>query len=153
MLSGRWGTGTAGVVVVGLTVTACTGAPALPRAGQSPSPSTSSVSGTGTPGASSPTTSSPTTCSPTASSPTASSPTASGALAPAGDLAQVPEVAAQLQPSVVTVVVDGGNGSGVVYTADGLILTNEHVVRGNRAVQIAFADGQRVPGRSPRPTR
>jgi S1-C subfamily serine protease len=61
-------------------------------------------------------------------------------------LAAVPEVAARLQPSVVTVLVAGGNGSGVVYTADGLILTNEHVVRGNTSVQVAFADGQRVPG-------
>lgn len=61
-----------------------------------------------------------------------------------GTLERVPKVAAQLQPSVVTVIVNGGSGSGVVYSRDGLILTNEHVVRGNRNVQIAFADGQRV---------
>ena len=59
-------------------------------------------------------------------------------------LAAVPDVAAKLRPSVVTVLVDGGNGSGVVYSADGLILTNEHVVRGNDDVQVSFADGQRV---------
>ena len=69
-----------------------------------------------------------------------------GTAASTGGLEQVPQVATQLQPSVVTVLVSGGNGSGVVYSADGLILTNEHVVRGNRAVQIAFADGQRVAG-------
>lgn len=63
-----------------------------------------------------------------------------------GTFAQVPEVAAQLQPSVVTVIVSRGNGSGVIYTSDGLILTNEHVVRGNQTVEIAFADGQRVSG-------
>jgi S1-C subfamily serine protease len=34
----------------------------------------------------------------------------------------------------------------VVYAAEGLILTNEHVVRGNTTVEVAFADGQRVPG-------
>jgi serine protease DegQ len=55
-------------------------------------------------------------------------------------------VVAKLQPSVVTVLVGGGVGSGVVYTADGLILTNEHVVRGNRSVRLAFADGQQVSG-------
>jgi len=58
----------------------------------------------------------------------------------------VPDIAVRVQPSVVTVLVEGGNGSGVVYSADGLILTNEHVVRGNEQVQIAFADGQRVAG-------
>jgi serine protease DegQ len=61
-----------------------------------------------------------------------------------GGLEQVPGVVTKLQPSVVTVLVGGGVGSGVVYTADGLILTNEHVVRGNRTVRVAFADGQQV---------
>lgn len=54
--------------------------------------------------------------------------------------------AARLQPSVVTVITDSGNGSGVVYTADGLILTNAHVVRDSETLQLAFADGQRVKG-------
>jgi S1-C subfamily serine protease len=40
----------------------------------------------------------------------------------------------------------GGLGSGVVYSEDGLILTNEHVVRGSRDVEVGFADGQRVAG-------
>lgn len=69
--------------------------------------------------------------------------------APAADargLSVVPEVAARLQPSVVKIIANGGNGSGVVRTADGLIITNEHVVRGATAVQVAFADGQRVAG-------
>jgi S1-C subfamily serine protease len=47
---------------------------------------------------------------------------------------------------VVTIFTDGGLGSGVVYSEDGLILTNEHVVRGNSAVEVGFADGQRVAG-------
>ncbi|NIH85168.1 S1C family serine protease [Amycolatopsis granulosa] len=55
-------------------------------------------------------------------------------------------MASQAQPSVVKILTPGGNGSGVVYTADGLILTNEHVVRGASAVQVAFADGQRLGG-------
>jgi S1-C subfamily serine protease len=33
-----------------------------------------------------------------------------------------------------------------VYSEDGLILTNEHVVRGSREVEVGFADGQRVSG-------
>jgi S1-C subfamily serine protease len=46
----------------------------------------------------------------------------------------------------VTVLTGGGVGSGVIYRSNGIILTNEHVVRGNRAVEVAFADGRREPG-------
>jgi serine protease DegQ len=60
--------------------------------------------------------------------------------------ADIPQIVANVQPSVVTVFTQGGSGSGVIYTEDGLILTNEHVVRGAQQVQIAFADGQRVDG-------
>jgi S1-C subfamily serine protease len=80
-----------------------------------------------------------------ASSVSASSP-ADRSCTATGSLADVPKLAARVQPSVVTVVVGAGNGSGVVYTRDGLILTNEHVVQGHRAVQVVFADGERVPG-------
>jgi S1-C subfamily serine protease len=47
---------------------------------------------------------------------------------------------------VVTIFTEGGLGSGVIYSEDGLILTNEHVVRNNTQVEVAFADGQRVAG-------
>src|SRR5450756_488662 len=69
-----------------------------------------------------------------------------GAIAAGAGSAQIPDIAARLQPSVVTIFVGQGLGSGVVYTADGLILTNEHVVRGATAVQVGFADGSRVTG-------
>lgn len=96
--------------------------------------------------------------SPSASAPGGSSsavvtpaPTPGGATAPGpdgtGGLAQVPQVAAELGPSVVTVQVEGGTGSGVIYREDGLILTNEHVVRGRDRVQVVFADGQQVAGK------
>ncbi|MFC5238258.1 S1C family serine protease [Pseudonocardia zijingensis] len=55
-------------------------------------------------------------------------------------------MSAQLLPSVVKILTEGGNGSGVIYTGDGLILTNEHVVRGSPTVQVGFADGQRHAG-------
>lgn len=61
--------------------------------------------------------------------------------------ADIPAVIQNVQPSVVTVFTQDGLGSGVVYAADGLILTNEHVVRGNTNVEVAFADGRRVPGK------
>jgi S1-C subfamily serine protease len=59
----------------------------------------------------------------------------------------IPAIIQNVQPSVVTVFTKDGLGSGVVYAKDGLILTNEHVVRGNTNVEVAFADGQRVPGK------
>ncbi len=135
----RRSTPCAGGLLAMALVAGCTGTPS--PGGQAAAPATSS------PGAPATETPPPSATSPTPAGSTPASPAAAASPAPAGDLAQVPQVAAQLQPSVVTVVVEGGNGSGVVYTADGLILTNEHVVRGNRTVQIAFADGQRAPGR------
>jgi S1-C subfamily serine protease len=63
-----------------------------------------------------------------------------------GVFGRIPEVVRDVEPSVVTVLADGSMGSGVVYTTDGLIVTNEHVVRGAKQVEVAFADGRRVPG-------
>ncbi|WP_236777503.1 S1C family serine protease [Arthrobacter crystallopoietes] len=52
-----------------------------------------------------------------------------------------------MEPSVVTIFTErGGLGSGVIYSADGLILTNEHVVRGADEVEVGFADGKREAG-------
>ncbi|MEU4424520.1 trypsin-like peptidase domain-containing protein [Actinoplanes sp. NPDC024001] len=61
--------------------------------------------------------------------------------------APMAEVVARTEPSVVTIhTSEGGIGSGVVYRADGVIVTNEHVVRAARSVTVAFADGSRVAG-------
>lgn len=62
---------------------------------------------------------------------------------PALDITRIVE---ELAPSVVTIFAREGLGSGVVYSDDGLILTNEHVVRGGSDVEVGFADGQRVAG-------
>ena len=70
----------------------------------------------------------------------------SGSPVAGGTLAQVPGLVRDVEPSVVTIFTRGGLGSGVVYRADGVIITNEHVVRGAEQVQVGFADGQRVPG-------
>ena len=59
----------------------------------------------------------------------------------------IPQVVNRVEPEVVTVLTRGGVGSGVIYRSGGIILTNEHVVRGNTSVEIAFADGRREPGR------
>ena len=65
---------------------------------------------------------------------------------PAGEELSIPDLVDAVEPSVVTIFTEGGLGSGVVYTSDGVLITNEHVVRGSTDVEVAFADGQRVPG-------
>jgi serine protease Do len=61
--------------------------------------------------------------------------------------AVVIRVARQATPAVVAVAVRGGSGSGVIIRADGVILTNAHVVRDFGDVDVGLADGRRVSGR------
>ncbi|GAA1255084.1 hypothetical protein GCM10009677_01130 [Sphaerisporangium rubeum] len=63
--------------------------------------------------------------------------------------ATVADVARAVQPSVVSILVTGAQGqaegSGVILSADGLILTNNHVVAGagqGGQVQVNFSDGK-----------
>jgi S1-C subfamily serine protease len=45
-------------------------------------------------------------------------------------------------PAVVKIEAKGGGGSGVVFTPDGLILTNSHVVERGGALTVAFPGGR-----------
>jgi S1-C subfamily serine protease len=58
----------------------------------------------------------------------------------------IPKIVERVGPHVVTVLTQAGVGSGVIYRPDGVILTNEHVIRGSTNVEIAFADGRREGG-------
>ncbi len=69
--------------------------------------------------------------------------------APAGS---VEAVAAKVVPSVVQIQVAGtrgeGEGSGVILSSDGLIMTNNHVIAGGGTdgkLLVAFSDGSTAP--------
>jgi len=61
----------------------------------------------------------------------------------------VVQVAERLRPAVVNLRRGRGQGagSGVLFTGDGLLLTNHHVVRGGDRVTLRFADGRQMGGR------
>lgn len=69
---------------------------------------------------------------------------ASAQAAAAGD---IPGVVRKVEPSVVTIAHDQGTGSGVVWSKDGVVVTNAHVVGDVERVEVAFFDGQRADGR------
>ena len=62
-----------------------------------------------------------------------------------GDFERIPEVVDRVEPSVVTVATDTGEGSGVVWNDDGIIVTNDHVVDGASAVEVVLASGAELP--------
>ena len=62
---------------------------------------------------------------------------------------QVKAVAGRVSPVVVAVEVGYGSGSGVVISADGLVLTAGHVCGSpNRPVRLTFPDGKMVRGKT-----
>jgi putative serine protease PepD len=82
--------------------------------------------------------------------------TRSYSAAPVINSADLPKIAARVQNSVVSITTGSGEGSGVVLSADGYVLTNNHVVAtasGDR-VRVVFADGTstdaKIVGTDPR---
>jgi putative serine protease PepD len=60
------------------------------------------------------------------------------------DRSSLADIAATVKPSVVSIQIPGGEGSGVVFNKDGYIVTNNHVVSGaqGKTVQVIFSDGK-----------
>lgn len=62
---------------------------------------------------------------------------------------QVQRVAAQAMPATVGVVVGQGAGSGVIISADGLVLTAGHVIgKADRRAKIFLPDGRKLIGKT-----
>ena len=49
-----------------------------------------------------------------------------------------------IRPAVVTVLVPGGHGSGFFVSSEGYLLTNEHVVRDAKFVQVKLTTGREI---------
>ncbi|MBD0292598.1 MAG: trypsin-like peptidase domain-containing protein [Jiangellaceae bacterium] len=62
----------------------------------------------------------------------------------AADLSSIDDVAAEVLPSVVSIAVGRGAGSGVIISSDGQILTNNHVVESGGPITVTFHDGATV---------
>jgi putative serine protease PepD len=62
------------------------------------------------------------------------------------DRSSLSQIASSVQDSVVSITTGSGEGSGVILTADGYIVTNNHVVATAQGdtVTVIFADGKKV---------
>ena len=65
------------------------------------------------------------------------------------DRSSLGDIAAKVQPTVVDIKTDSGEGSGVVISADGYVVTNNHVVATARGdtVTVTFNSGRKLTGR------
>jgi putative serine protease PepD len=65
------------------------------------------------------------------------------------DRSSLADIASKVQPTVVDVKTESGEGSGVVISADGYVVTNNHVVATARGdeVTVTFNSGRNLTGR------
>ncbi len=78
-----------------------------------------------------------------ATSPTIA-PTGSAPAGIADPFAPVVQLVDQVEPMVVTIFTDNGLGSGIVYSSDGAIVTNNHVIANGSEFSVGFATGERI---------
>ena len=84
---------------------------------------------------------------PPATTPTTDPGSGSAAAPPAGGALDVKAILAKVEPSVVDIVSSNrrgsGEGTGIILSSDGYVLTNAHVVDGANRVTVAVAGGSR----------
>jgi S1-C subfamily serine protease len=73
-------------------------------------------------------------------------PSASAATTATSDWERIPDIVAAVEPSVTSIVHGNGEGSGVVWDDEGIVVTNNHVVQGIDQVTVVYADGKRADG-------
>jgi serine protease Do len=57
----------------------------------------------------------------------------------------VADIVSRVKPAVVLIGHNGSHGAGVIWRKDGIVVTNRHVLRGDRA-DVVLDDGRRVTG-------
>ena len=73
-----------------------------------------------------------------------------GAQAPGIDPDRIPEQFRDMMPKRPSPEPRGprmGQGTGVIATSDGMIITNNHVVQGSDRIEVVLHDGTRLPGK------
>src|ERR671918_441794 len=69
---------------------------------------------------------------------------ADGGEAGGGVFGRIPDVVQEVEPSVVAVLTEAGQGSGVIWDGGGIVVTNNHVVENAAGIDVAFATGERL---------
>jgi serine protease DegQ len=82
----------------------------------------------------------------TSTTSTGVSTTIAGVTGQLNDWGNIPAVSRRVAPSIVTIQTAEGLGSGVIYSADGVIATDAHVVGTSKSVTVTFADGKSASG-------
>ena len=89
--------------------------------------------------------------------PSSSSSGGSARTATSGVFGKIPSIVRDVGPSVVTVLVgtDGaqGEGAGVIWSEDGMIVTNNHVTGNAGSIEVVLASGDHLAGKWLPPTR
>ena len=57
----------------------------------------------------------------------------------------IADIAAEVRKSVVLIGQNGSHGAGVIWRSDGIVVTNRHVLRGDR-VDVVLDDGRKLTG-------
>jgi S1-C subfamily serine protease len=56
------------------------------------------------------------------------------------------QIITKIKPTTVYITTESGSGSGMIFTADGYILTNDHVVKGVSVAKISLSTGEVING-------